>query len=132
MESIYGHIVTSDDDEYLDYAEAALKGTTEVASPGAAIVDVLPFRELCCARLMRFKPNSQISQCATSQAGCLAEALRNEAAKVKISIEKAHAKPYEMVQKAMVCVLIALRPEFRFLNHIVTYQTTRDDRPSLV
>ena len=47
MESIYGHTVTSDDDEYLHYAEAALKGTTEVASPGAAIVDILPFCEDC-------------------------------------------------------------------------------------
>lgn len=45
MESIYGHTVTSSDDEYLHYAEAALKGTTEVASPGAAIVDILPFCE---------------------------------------------------------------------------------------
>ena len=51
MESIYGHTVTSDDDEYLHYAEAALKGSTEVASPGAAVVDFLPFRgwQLSCA-----------------------------------------------------------------------------------
>ena len=47
LEIGYGHTVTSDDDEYLHYAEAALRGTTEVASPGAAIVDILPFCEDC-------------------------------------------------------------------------------------
>ena len=34
-----------DDDEYLYYAEAAVKGTTQVASPGSAFVDFLPFSE---------------------------------------------------------------------------------------
>ncbi|EPS93948.1 hypothetical protein FOMPIDRAFT_1020312 [Fomitopsis schrenkii] len=44
------HTVTShddddddDDDDYLPYAEAAVTGTTQVASPGAALVDFVPF-----------------------------------------------------------------------------------------
>ncbi|KAH9917085.1 cytochrome P450 monooxygenase [Fomitopsis serialis] len=82
MESIYGHTVTSDDDEYLHYAEAALKGTTEVASPGAAIVDILPFLR----HIPSWMPGA---------------GFKREAAKVKVSIEEAHVKPYEMVERAM-------------------------------
>jgi len=92
MESIYGHTVTSDDDEYLHYAEAALKGTTEVASPGAAIVDILPF----IRHIPSWMPGA---------------GFKREATKVKVSIEEAHVKPYEMVERAMAA---------------------GDDRPSLV
>lgn len=45
LEKICAHTVVSDDDEYLYYAEAAVKGTTQVASPGSAFVDFLPFSE---------------------------------------------------------------------------------------
>ncbi|KZT69368.1 cytochrome P450 [Daedalea quercina L-15889] len=82
MESTYGHTVTSDEDEYLHYAEAALKGTTEVASPGAAIVDFLPFLR----HIPAWMPGA---------------GFKRESAKVKLSIEEAHVKPYEMVERMM-------------------------------
>ncbi|TFY60472.1 hypothetical protein EVJ58_g5133 [Rhodofomes roseus] len=82
MESIYGHTVASDEDEYLHYAEAALKGTTEVASPGAAIVDILPFLR----HIPSWMPGA---------------GFKREAAEVKVSIEEAHVRPYEMVERAM-------------------------------
>ena len=45
LERVYGHTVTSDDDEYLHYADAAVIGTTQATTPGTAIVDFLPFCE---------------------------------------------------------------------------------------
>ena len=45
LEGLYGHTVTSSDDQCLHYAEAVVKGTKNAATPGSAMVDFLPIRE---------------------------------------------------------------------------------------
>ncbi|KAH9917083.1 cytochrome P450 monooxygenase [Fomitopsis serialis] len=82
LEALYGHAITSDDDEYLTYAERALKGTTEVTTPGAAIVDFIPFLR----HVPAWFPGADF---------------KRQAAKTKAAVQLAHTKPYELVERLM-------------------------------
>ena len=55
LESIYGHRITSLDDEYVTLMYRAMEATTATGAAGATPADILPFREsrynlvlLCC------------------------------------------------------------------------------------
>ncbi|KAH9917082.1 cytochrome P450 monooxygenase [Fomitopsis serialis] len=82
LEGLYGHTVTSDDDENLIYVETASQGTSEIATPGAAIVDFLPF--------LRWVP--------TWLPGA---DFKRKAAKANVAIHMAHINPYELVERLM-------------------------------
>ena len=45
LELIYGHTVTSPDDKYLQIAEGALKGSTDVAGAGIDVIEMVPSRK---------------------------------------------------------------------------------------
>ena len=45
LELIYGHTVTSPDDKYLQIAEGALKGSTDVAGACIDVVEMVPSRK---------------------------------------------------------------------------------------
>ncbi|TFY60467.1 hypothetical protein EVJ58_g5135 [Rhodofomes roseus] len=83
LEAIYGHVVMSDEDEYLTYADDALRTATEVATPGVAIVDFLPW--------LRYLP--------TWFPGA---GFKIMAAQAKPNVQLAHTKPYEQVERLMV------------------------------
>ncbi|KAH9834641.1 cytochrome P450 [Rhodofomes roseus] len=82
LEAIYGHVVMSDEDEYLTYADDALRTATEVATPGVAIVDFLPW--------LRYLP--------TWFPGA---GFKIMAAQAKPNVQLAHTKPYEQVERLM-------------------------------
>ncbi|KAH9917072.1 cytochrome P450 [Fomitopsis serialis] len=82
LEALYGHTITSEDDEYLTYAEQALIGTAEAAAPGAAIVDFLPFLR----HVPAWFPGAEF---------------KRRAIKTKAAVHLAHTKPYELVERLM-------------------------------
>lgn len=47
---LYGHDVTSADDEYLHFIDVVMEETLRSSAPGTSPVDVLPQREVSCYR----------------------------------------------------------------------------------
>ncbi|PCH43251.1 cytochrome P450 [Wolfiporia cocos MD-104 SS10] len=82
METVYGHTVTSDNDEYVAVIEEAMKGTVESGTAGATPVDFFPILKY----VPSWMPGAQY---------------KRQALHVRRLVQEANNKPFEMVKRLM-------------------------------